>query len=71
MTDVVALAQKLYGSINQQRVPQEVDWTDLVRLIMEAMEDLYVISGRTFSWSEDKITYDESGVPATFEDTLE
>lgn len=71
MTDVVALAQDLYHNINSQKTPDQVEWTDLVRLIINAIKDLYVISGRTFSWSYDKITYDESGVPSSFEDTLE
>lgn len=71
MTDVVTLAQKLYESINQQNVPEEIDQTDLVRLIIDAIETLYVISGRTFLWSDDKVLYDErSGVPYAFEDTL-
>lgn len=43
----------------------------MVRMILDAIENLYVISGRTFSWSEDKINYDDSGIPVSFEDTLE
>ena len=71
MTDIVALAEKLHHKINQQKTPVDVDWVDQVRFIMEAIEDLYVISGRTFLFSEEKIRYDESGVPAEFADTLQ
>lgn len=71
MTDVVALAQKLYNKINQQRTPEPVDWFDMVRMIKDAIEDLYVISGRAMSYSEDKFEYDESGVVISFADTLE
>lgn len=71
MTDIVALAEKLHHKINQQKTPDEVYWADQVRFITDAIEDLYVISGRTFSFSEDKFGYDETGVAVTFADTLE
>ena len=56
MTDVVKLAHQLYRKINQQQVPEEIGWVDLVHLIADAIEELYVISGRTFLYSEDKFT---------------
>ena len=71
MTDVVKLAHQLYRKINQQQVPEEIGWVDLVHLIADAIEELYVISGRTFLYSEDKFTLNESGDPVSFEDTLE
>lgn len=71
MTDITALAQELYKAVNQQQVPEEVTKSDLSTMIVEAIKDLYVISGRTFSWADDKVTYDESGIPITFADTLE
>lgn len=69
MTDIVMLAQELYESVNQQRVPEEVTHFDLVKMVVQAIKDLYVISGRALLWSDDKIIY-ESGSPSSFEDTL-
>lgn len=71
MTDVKKLAEQLYRKINQQNVPDEVDKDDLVFLIKEAIEHLYVISGRTFLYSEDKFTLDDYDVPESFADDLE
>lgn len=70
MTDVVALAQRLYMRINQQTTPEPVGWIDLVHIIEEAIEDLYVISGRSALFSEDMFETDESGNVCTFSDTL-
>ena len=70
MTDIVKLAQRLHKKINSQRTPEEVHWTDQVDWIAEAIRTLYVISGRTMLFSEDKFEYDDSGNPETFEDTL-
>lgn len=71
MTDVSKLTEQLYRKINQQNVPAEVDKDDLAFLIKEAIEHLYVISGRTFLYSEDKFTLDDYDVPASFADDLE
>ena len=70
MTDIVSLAEELYKSVNQQRVPEEVDQYDLAEMIVQAIKDLYVISGRTILWSNDKIVCDDDDHPVTFEDTL-
>ena len=70
MTDVVALAERLYKKVNQQRTPEEVVWTDLVNYIVEAIESLYVLSGRTFSFDDGKFEYDETGVAISFADEL-
>lgn len=70
MTDVVALAERLYKKVNQQRTPEEVVWTDLVNYIVEAIESLYVLSGRTFSFDDGKFEYDETGVVISFADDL-
>ena len=71
MTDVVALGEKLFRRINQQTTPAEVDWTDLMHYIEDAIEDLYVISGRSSLYSEDKFEMDEYGRVCTFADDLE
>ena len=70
MTDIVALAQKAYRQINQQNTPVQVNWTDLVWFTVDAIETLYVISGRSQIWSDDKIVCDETGVPSEFADDL-
>lgn len=71
MTDVVALAKKLYRKINQQRTPEQVEWTDLTHYIADAIEALYVVSGRTLRYSEDKMEYDESGAAVSFSENME
>ena len=71
MTDVVALAQRLYRRINQQTTPDPVGWVDLVHMIEDAIEDLYVISGRSNQYSEEKFELDETGNACTFEDDLQ
>ena len=70
MTDIVELAQRLYRKISSQRTPEEVHWTDLVHLITEAIRKLYVISGQSELFSEDKFEYDESGNAESFTDDL-
>ena len=70
MTDVVSLAQRLYRRINQQTTPEPVGWVDLVHMIEDAIEDLYVISGRSAFFSEDMFEYDESGNVENFTGTL-
>ena len=70
MTDITALAQELYKMVNQQHVPEEVSKSDLSTMIVEAIKDLYVISGKAFTWADDKVSYDQAGIPITFEDTL-
>lgn len=70
MTDVVALAMRLHRKINSQRTPFEVDWTDQVRWVSEAIKRLYVISGRASLYSDDMFEYDKGGNAVTFADTL-
>lgn len=70
MTDVVALAQKLYRRINQQTTPEPVGWVDLVHMIEDAIEDLYVISGRSLQYSEEMFETDESGNVCKFANDL-
>lgn len=71
MTDVVNLAHRLYRRINQQATPVEVGWSDLVSTIMDAIEDLYVISGRSSQFSEDMFEMDESDSACTFSGDLQ
>ena len=62
MTDVVALAKKLYRAINQQTTPETVGQLDLIYMIMEAIEELYIISGRQALFSEDMFDLHEEVV---------
>ena len=71
MTDVVKLANRLYRKVNQQQTPVPVGWIDLVQKIEDAIEDLYVISGRSSQFSEDMFEVDESGSVCTFAADLE
>ena len=71
MTDVVKLANRLYRRINQQQTPVQVGWIDLVQKIEDAIEDLYVISGRSSQFSEDMFEVDESGSVVSFANDLE
>ena len=66
MTDVVALAQKLNRKIKWQQVPETVDWVDQVDLITDAIETLYVISGRNHQFSDELFEKDEDGVIISF-----
>lgn len=73
MTDVVSLAKQLNKKIRWQETPETVSIEDQVDLIVDAIRLLYVHSGRTFLFSEDKFTYDEDeqgNLVVTFDDTL-
>lgn len=70
MTDITALALELFESVNQQRVPEQIDSFDLAKMIVQAIKDLYVISGRSLLWDDDKIIYNDAATPSVFEDTL-
>lgn len=70
MTDLVKLAERLHRKIKWQEVPEKVSWTDQVDLICDAIRKLYVISGRTFSFSEDNFVYDETGVAVEWKEDM-
>lgn len=53
MTDIVKLAQRLHRRIQWQEIPEELTSTDLMDIICDAIRMLYVISGRTFLYSDD------------------
>lgn len=71
MTDVVALAKRLHRKINSQRTPEEVHWMDQVNWIIDAIRQLYVISGRALNFSDDMFYRDEEIEGSLFlKDTL-
>lgn len=53
---MVKLAQRLYRRIKWQEIPEELTSTDLLDILCDAIRMLYVISGRTFQFSEDMFT---------------
>ena len=53
MTDLVKLAQRLHRRIKWQEIPEELTSTDLIEILCDSIRMLYVISGRTFQFSED------------------
>ena len=56
MTDIVRLAQRLQRRIRWQEIPEELTSADLIEIICDAIRMLYVISGRTFQYSDDMFT---------------
>ena len=75
MTDVVKLAQRLYRRIKWQEIPESLYTDDLIDMICDAIRALYVISGRSSSYSDDKFVTTEDHEThekeVTFEDTLQ
>ena len=53
MTDIVKLAQRLHRRIQWQEIPEVLTSDDLIDIVCDAIRMLYVISGRTFQFSED------------------
>ena len=74
MTDLVKLAQRLHRRIKWQEIPEEMTSADLIDILIDAIRMLYVISGRTFSFSDDMIVYEENAetgeTTVTFSDDL-
>ena len=56
MTDIINLAQRLHRRVKWQEIPEELDSSDLIDILCDAIRMLYVISGRTFQFSEDLFT---------------
>lgn len=70
MTDIVALTNRLYKKIRLQNIPEEIDWTDQIDYVTDAIRALYVISGRELIFSEDMFTEDDDGNIVSFENDL-
>ena len=71
MTDVVALAKRLFGRLRWQSVPDTITQDDLTDYIAEAIRYLYVITGRALELNEEMFTYEENGLCVAFENKLE
>lgn len=59
MTDIVKLAQRLHRRIQWQEIPEQLTSADLIDILDDAIRMLYVISGRTFQFSEDKFIVED------------
>lgn len=62
MTDIVKLAQRLHRRIRWQEIPEELTSSDLIDIICDAIRMLYVISGRTFQFSDDMFQEEDDDV---------
>lgn len=71
MTNVIVLANRLYRKVKWQEVPETVTHKDLVDLICDAIRKLYVISGRSAGFSDEKFSFEEDGQIVTFDDSLQ
>ena len=60
MTDIVALARKLYTRIEWQNVPDTVTQEDLTEMIADAIRHLYVMTGRALTFDENKFVKEVS-----------
>ena len=58
MTDMELLAERLYRRIKWQSVPEDVTKEDLTTYIAESIRHLYVMTGRSSSFSEDWFTHE-------------
>ena len=58
MTDLDYIAKRLFNKIKWQQTPEQVGADDLVEIVCDSIRRLYVISGRTFIFSENMFIYD-------------
>lgn len=68
MTDIVALARRLYGKVKWQETPEQIGYLELVEHICDAIRSLYVITGKARQFEEDMIVYDGDGAVEFKED---
>lgn len=66
MTDIRALADELYRRTEWQRTPDELDDGDYCAMVMEAIKDLLVITGRAALYDGRKVVKEE-GVPVSYD----
>ena len=70
MTDIIALAKKLYTRIEWQNVPETVTQEDLTALIADGIRHLYMMTGRALTFDEEKFSIECDGTYTSFADTL-
>lgn len=59
MTDVIALAKRLFDRIEWQNTPEDMTQEDLIDIVAEAIRYLYVVTGRALIFSESMFTVGE------------
>lgn len=69
MTDVQALAKRLFKKIEWQTVPEDLGQEEMTEMIIDGIRDLYVMTGRASSFQASKLTED-NGLYITFADDL-
>lgn len=69
MTDVIALASRLFDRIEWQNTPDDVTKDDLAVMIADAIRYLYVVTGRALEFSESMFSKGEDSY--TFDPTLQ
>lgn len=69
MTDVVALAKKLYRKIEWQTVPQDIGQEEMTEMIVDGIRHLYVMTGRAAEYRSDMLEED-CGLYTTFANDL-
>lgn len=69
MTDVIALASRLFDRIEWQNTPDDVTKDDLAVMIADAIRYLYVVTGRALEFSESMFSKGEDSY--TFDLTLQ
>lgn len=70
MTDIIALAKKLYTRIEWQNVPETVTQEDLTGMIADGIRHLYTMTGRALTFDEEKFSIEPDGTYVSFADTL-
>lgn len=67
MTNIGELATRLQEYTSWQRTPVALSYSDYCNMIVYGIRDLYIMTGRATSYSEDMINYGPSGFPETFQ----
>lgn len=70
MTDVVALAKRLFKRIQWQSTPQDVTQSDMCNYIAEGIIWLYTMTGRGETFDDMWFSYDENGCVVSFKNDL-
>lgn len=66
MTDIVALARRLYKRIQWQATPQDITADDMCDFIAQAIRWLYTMTGRGFTFDDLWFEYDGNGTVVSF-----
>lgn len=70
MTDIIALAKRLYKRVEWQSTPQDVTANDLADYVAEGVRWLYTMTGRGGTFNESWFAYDGNGMTVSFAQDL-